>query len=71
MSIQFYTSEELIEELTKRNTFVGLIIKSTQEQKNYPSLHQNWDITFSKLTTKQVYELMNDITTHFQQLANK
>jgi hypothetical protein len=69
--LEFYTAEELIKELLKRNTFVGLIVRSEQEHKIEGSIHRNWDITYINLTVEQSYSVMKDITNHFQELTEK
>jgi len=69
--LDFYTSDELIKELLKRNTFVGLIIQSEQEHKIEGSIHKNWNITYINLSIEQSYNIMKDITNHFQQLTEK
>lgn len=71
MDVEFYTSSELIDELAKRSTFAGIVIRSEQEVKNNetPTIHQNWDITYAKLTAQQVCELLQDAVEHFRQLA--
>ncbi len=69
--ISYYTSPELIEELTKRTTFAGIVIRSENEVRNDDgvTIHQNWDITYSKLSAKQVYDLLLDAVEHFRELS--
>ena len=67
--LALYTSTELIDELAKRATFAGIIIRSDKELKTHLTLHQNWDITYSKLSAAQVHELLQDTVEHFRQLA--
>lgn len=70
MDLSFYTSNELIEELAKRATFAGIIIHSQNEVKNSEvTIHQNWDITYCKLSEQQVADLLQDTVIHFQELA--
>lgn len=70
MDISFYTSSELIDELAKRTTFAGIIIRSEKEVKNCePIIHQNWDITYAKLSAQQVCELLQDAVEHFRELS--
>jgi hypothetical protein len=69
--LDFYTSEELIKELLKRPTFIGILIKSDQEHKIEGSVHKNWDITYINLSIEQSYSVMKDVTDHFQQLVEK
>lgn len=71
MDLEFFTTAELIDELAKRTTFAGIIIHSEKEAKNCNAvtIHQNWDITYSKLTNQQVAELLEDAVAHFRQLA--
>lgn len=66
MSIEFYTSEELVQELSKRNTFVGIIIHSEKEHKAEHSLHKHWHVVSSNLTNEQALKLMNDVANYFQ-----
>jgi hypothetical protein len=71
MDIEFFTTPELIDELARRTTFAGIIIRSEKEAKNCDgvTIHQNWDITYSKLTNEQVADLLEDAVAHFRQLA--
>jgi hypothetical protein len=70
MELEFYTTEELVDEIAKRTTFAGIILRSHKEVKNCSvTIHQNWDITYSKLTNQQVADLLEDAVAHFQQLA--
>lgn len=71
MDIDFYTSSELIDEVAKRSTFAGIVIRSEKEVKNCesPMIYQNWDITYAKLTAQQACELLQDTVEHFRQLA--
>ncbi|NIQ15287.1 MAG: hypothetical protein GTO02_13105 [Candidatus Dadabacteria bacterium] len=71
--IEFYTTEELVNELANRTTFVGIIIRSEKEAKHSgPAIiHQNWDITYSRLTNSQCAELLGDAVEHFHDLAAK
>jgi hypothetical protein len=68
--LSYYTSTELVEELAKRQTFVGVIIHSQSESKGQPiTIHENWEITYSKLSAEQTYELMLNCTEHFKEIA--
>jgi hypothetical protein len=71
MDIELCTTAELIEELGKRTTFAGVVIRSEKEAKNCDevTIHQNWDITYSKLSNEQVANLLEDAVAHFRQLA--
>ena len=71
MDIEFCTTEELVDEFAKRITFAGIIIRSEKEAKNCEAvtIHQNWDITYSKLSNQQVAELLEDAVEHFRELA--
>lgn len=70
MSISFYTTEELIKELTNRTTFAGIVIQSDKEVRSRQHMmHENWDITYSNLTALQVHDLLIDTVEHFKQLA--
>jgi hypothetical protein len=67
--ISFYTSSELVDELVKRVTFAGVIIRSETEVKSDETVHNNWDITYAKLSAQQVHDLLQDAVEHFRQLA--
>lgn len=67
--ISLCTSTELIEELAKRSTFAGIVIRSEKEVKGEFTVHKNWDITYCQLTAKQVHEILQDAVEHFRQLA--
>lgn len=71
MDLDFYTTDELIDELTRRTTFAGIVIRSTIEPKSEKIVvHQNWDITYSNaFSEKQVAELLEDVVGHFHHLA--
>lgn len=71
MDVELCTTNELIDELGKRTTFAGIIIHSGKEAKNCNTvtIHQNWDITYSKLSNQQVAELLEDAVAHFRELA--
>ncbi len=67
--LEYFTSVELIEELAKRNTFAGIIIRSIEEVKGPYTINKNWDITYVQLTTHQAHDVLQDATEHFKQLA--
>lgn len=71
MDLEFYTTDELIEELTKRTTFAGIVIRSEIEPKSERiTVHQNWDVTYSAaLSEKQIAGLLEDAVGHFHHLA--
>ena len=70
MDISFYTTTELIDELTKRSTFAGIVIHSEKEPRSEITIHQNWNITYSNgFSNQQVAGLMEDVVAHFRQLA--
>lgn len=71
MELEFCTTEELVDELTKRTTFAGIVIRSENEARGSEiAIHQNWDITYSNgFSNKQVAELLEDAVGHFHQLA--
>jgi hypothetical protein len=61
MPLEFCTTEELIEELRKRNTFLGVIVFSPQEL-----LAAKWDnvrkfqVIVKNMTRKQAFSLLTD-----------
>ncbi|MFY4731150.1 hypothetical protein [Nitrospira sp. BLG_2] len=71
MDLELYSTDELIDEITKRTSFVGIVIRSTVEPKlEKIVIHQNWDITYSNaFSEKQVAELLEDVVDHFHHLA--
>lgn len=71
MELEFCTTEELVDEIAKRTTFAGIILRSHKEAKNCSevTIHQNWDITYSRLSAQQVADLLEDAVAHFRQLA--
>ena len=72
MDVELLTTPEVIDELSGRATFAGILIHSNKEAKNCPggaTLHGNWDITYCKLTNEQVADLLEDAVAHFRQLA--
>jgi hypothetical protein len=68
MELAFFTTKELIEELTNRNTFSGVVLQSMQEKTKIDLLGKGWDITYSNLTEKEVSELLAKACIHFEQL---
>lgn len=72
MDIELFTTDELIEELTRRSSFAGIVIRSTVEPKGGPIVvHQNWDITYSnEFSNSQVADIFEDAVDHFRQLAD-
>jgi len=71
VEIDFCTSAELVDELSKRSTFAGVVFRSENEVRTNENLtiYQKWDITYAKLSAKQVCELLEDAVKHFRQLA--
>lgn len=63
------TSVSLIEELTNRSTFTGIVVRSMQEKSGKKTIHKNWDITYNQLTASQVAEILEDAVAHFRKLA--
>lgn len=47
-TLAFFTTQELIEEIVNRTTFVGVVIQSDQEHKNSAQVHDNFN-TFASL----------------------
>lgn len=62
MSIEFYTNQELIEELHKRNSFAGIIIVSVDEHKSDDQVHNDFRLysTASKSSTINMLKLYVD-----------
>lgn len=70
--LEYYSTKELIEEISKRHTFAGVILHSFKEARTNQNLvHEGWDITYSNLTEEQVSELLSDAVKHFKQLAQE
>lgn len=69
--LTFSTSKELVEELTTRSTFAGIVIHSDKEIRSDVGelIDKNWDITYSRLTARQVYDILKDAAEHFNELA--
>jgi hypothetical protein len=67
--IDFYTSEELVTELSSRGTFAGIIFRSIKEVKGEFSTNQKWDITYCKMSAQQTCELLEEAVEHFRKLA--
>ena len=67
MDLEFYTNEELIEELVKRTNFLGTIIFSEKEYLNndWGKEKRNFKVKFNtNLTNKQVGKLLEHIAQH-------
>jgi hypothetical protein len=70
MDVSFYATTELIDELTKRSTFAGIVIYSEKESRGEITVHQNWNIAYSNgFANQQVANLLEDVVVHFRQLA--
>lgn len=70
MDLAFYTNEQLIDELTRRTTFAGIVISSEKDVKGKIVMHHNWNIQYSNgFKESQVAELFEDCVTHFHKLA--
>lgn len=59
MSLEFYTNEELIDELKKRETFAGLIVYSPKNVKKADE-HEEWCLAVRNLTPEQVMLLFEE-----------
>lgn len=69
--LDYFSTKELIQEITKRHTFAGVIFHSQKEAKIQQDLvHEGWDIFYGNLTEIQVSELMEVAADHFKQLAD-
>lgn len=70
--LEFFTCEELIEELAKRQTFAGIIFKSNKELKNNTDLsNQIWEITYCNLTEEESADLLRDSVNHFENMLKE
>lgn len=69
MDLSFCTTQELLEEVSRRATFAGIIVQATVEAKNFPTEFNNWEITYANLTETQAKELLEDAAEHFRELA--
>ena len=71
MDLELCSTDELVNELTRRTTFAGIIIHSEKECRGKEiTIHQNWDITYSNgFSNRKVAELLEDAVAHFHQLA--
>jgi hypothetical protein len=69
--LDYFSTKELIQELSKRHTFAGVVFHSNKEAKTNQNLvHEGWDIIYCNLTEIQVSELMEVAADHFKQLAD-
>jgi hypothetical protein len=71
MDIELCSNDELVDELVRRTSFAGIIIRSVKEGKGEQiTIHQNWDITYSNgFENQEVANLLEDAVAHFRQLA--
>ena len=58
MSLETYTTRQLIEELTSRPTFVGFVVKSRDEAKEEISQHRSFELFNGNLKMEQTLEIM-------------
>jgi hypothetical protein len=65
--MDFYTTKELIEEISKRSTFAGIIIQK-EIKNNPPDVNQTWDITYCNLSPDDAHKLLERTTQHFSGL---
>jgi len=62
MSIEFYTSDELVEELMKRKTFLGIIIRSEQEMTSNSGVPDGFQMGCRNVTPDQAITILKSIT---------
>lgn len=60
MDLQFYTTTELIDEILKRETFCGVIIKSSKERLSEQQIHDNFEV-FTSLDEETTIQLIDQV----------
>ena len=60
MDIELYTTKELIDEIMKRKTFCGLIVKSSKQDLMKSQIHDNFEV-FTTLNEEQTVELLGQV----------
>ena len=58
--LEFVSTEELIAELLKRQTWVGVIIRSTTEADQPTTRHKYFELAWSNMSEEQVCDLLED-----------
>lgn len=56
--LEYHTSEELVAELMRRNTFAGIVIRSTEEVKKDINLLQGWQVSWKGINLEQLSILL-------------
>ena len=70
MSLEYYTSAELIRELASRSTLAAIIVYSSKEVKGTDT-HQNWMLDFTPtLQDEQVLDILAEITNQLGEKLN-
>jgi hypothetical protein len=59
MNLEFYTNEELVQELSHRDTFAGVIVYSPKNVKQTET-HQDWRLEVNNLKEDQVLYLFDE-----------
>jgi hypothetical protein len=68
--LELYTSEELIQELLSRTTFVGILIRSEKEAKGV-SGHRSFRVDPSdNLNQEQMLTILDGLVGHLKEAAN-
>lgn len=68
MNLSYMTNDQLINELLSRQTFCGILIRSTKEVREKEA-HRVWQVnTTPNLEDEQVYDVLSDIS---EQLGEK
>ena len=63
--LDFYSSEELINELIQRTTFAGIIIRSKKEVKTTCEKHKSWCMS-TNINPVMAHNLLDEITQQFR-----
>lgn len=66
IDLEFYTTEQLIEEILSRSTFAGIIINSSKQVKNYDELHVEWFLQSQNLNIREIYSILKEIIDQMQ-----
>ena len=67
MTLEFATTQELLEELMNRETFVGMIIHSEDENKSQSQVHEN----FRFYTTSDIQSTIVMLNTAIESLKQQ
>lgn len=58
LDLQYATNDELIAELTRRNSFFGLVIWSNKEVKSGQEHHENFIVEVGGMNQQEVYQVI-------------